>query len=120
MAETLTIYRPVGLAELDLIRASGMRQFPPRLTGQPIFYPVMTEYYAIRIARDWNTADPASGHVGYVTRFAVRRSFLERYEVKQVGDRECLEYWIPAEDLESFSANIVGAIEITHEFRPGK
>lgn len=120
MNETLTLFRPVGQAELDLIRASGMRRFPPRLPGQPIFYPVLTEAYAVRIARDWNTTDPASGCVGYVTRFAVRREFLERYEVQQVGDRECLEYWIPADELEEFNASIVGLIEVTHEFRPPK
>jgi len=38
-----TLYRPVGQGELDLIRASGFREFPPRLPEQPIFYPVLTE-----------------------------------------------------------------------------
>jgi hypothetical protein len=38
-----TLYRPVGQFELDLIRASQLRQFPPRLPEQPIFYPVLTE-----------------------------------------------------------------------------
>src|SRR3546814_5646235 len=55
MAEpTITLWRPVGLAEMALIRESGMRAFPPRLPEQPIFYPVTTEDYAIKIARDWN------------------------------------------------------------------
>lgn len=31
-----------------------MREFPPRLPDQPIFYPVLTEAYAVQIARDWN------------------------------------------------------------------
>ena len=66
------------------------------------------------IARDWNV--PASG-VGYVTRFRVRRSFLDRYEVHQVGGRTILEYWIPADDLEAFNTNIVGTIEVTAEYR---
>jgi hypothetical protein len=34
--DTITLYRPVGSAELDLIRASGFREFPPRLPEQPI------------------------------------------------------------------------------------
>ena len=34
-----TLYRPVGQAELDLIRAAGLREFPPRLPAQPFFYP---------------------------------------------------------------------------------
>ena len=37
------LYRPVGQAELDLIAASGWRRFPPRLSHQPIFYPVLSE-----------------------------------------------------------------------------
>ena len=37
-AETITLWRPVGPKELDLIRASGMRAFPPRLPeqGRPV------------------------------------------------------------------------------------
>ena len=53
---TVTLWRPVGPAELDLIKQSGMRTFPPRLPEQPIFYPVTTEAYAIKIARDWKVA----------------------------------------------------------------
>jgi hypothetical protein len=70
---TTILYPPVGPEELDLIRKAGMRTFPPRLPEQPIFYPVLTESYAIEIARDWNV--PASG-VGYVTRFSVSSAFL--------------------------------------------
>ena len=51
--EYVTLWRPVGPAELELIRASRMRAFPPRLPEQPIFYPVLSEDYAIKIARDW-------------------------------------------------------------------
>ena len=57
--EMLTLWRPVGPKELELIQQSGMRSFPPRLPDQPIFYPVLTEEYATKIARDWNV--PASG-----------------------------------------------------------
>ncbi len=46
-----------------------------------------------------------------------RRSFLDRYEVHQVGGRDILEYWIPAEDLETFNANIIGTIEVVAEYR---
>jgi hypothetical protein len=47
-----TLYRPVGRGELELIRASHFREFPPRLAEQPIFYPVLSEEYATQIARD--------------------------------------------------------------------
>ena len=59
-----------------------MRAFPPRLPDQPIFYPVLSEDYAIRIARDWNV--PASG-AGHVTRFDIGRSFIDKYEVHDAG-----------------------------------
>jgi hypothetical protein len=31
----------------------------PGWRGQPIFYPVLTEEYATKIARDWNVGSPA-------------------------------------------------------------
>src|SRR5436189_4030642 len=40
---TMTLFRPVGPKELELICASGNRAFPPRPPGQPIFYPVLSE-----------------------------------------------------------------------------
>jgi hypothetical protein len=71
--EAITLYRPVGPAELELIRRSGFRSFPPRLPEQPIFYPVTNREYATQIARDWNVrADGA----GYVTRFQVAAAYL--------------------------------------------
>jgi hypothetical protein len=117
-AETVTLFRPVGQKELDLIKASGMREFPPRLPFQPIFYPVLNEEYAVQIARDWNTKDETSGYIGYVTRFDVKREFLNRYEVHTVGSRIHQEYWIPAESLPELNSNIVGKIELVAEFHP--
>lgn len=72
----------------------------------------------MRIARGWNTKDRASGYVGYVTRFRVRAAFASRYEPQQVGGRNDVELWVPAEELDEFNANIVGAIEVIAEFRP--
>lgn len=114
--ETVTLFRPVGRIELDLIRDLDFRAFPPRLYFQPIFYPVLNREYAIQIARDWNTKDKASGYEGYVTRFQVRKSFLDEYQVQQVGAAIHLEYWIPAEELERFNQHIVGEIEIIDTF----
>ena len=106
------LYRPVGQTELELIERSGRKRFPPRLPEQPIFYPVLSEQYAARIAKDWNTKDPASGSIGYVTQFCIRTEFLGRYEIHDVGGREYQEYWIPAEELDEFNENIVGRIAI--------
>ncbi len=91
-----------------------MRAFPPRLPDQPIFYPVTTEDYAIKIARDWNV--PASG-VGYVTRFEVDRAYLDGHAVQDAGGRAHREYWIPAEEIDQFNAAIIGVIEVVAEFR---
>jgi len=114
--ETVTLWRPVGPAELRLIELADFRAFPPRLPEQPIFYPVLNEAYAAQIARDWNVkADGA----GFVTRFVVRKAFLAAYSTQRVGGKEHLEYWIPAEDLPSFNDAIVGRIEVVAEFRLG-
>ena len=112
--DVVTLWRPVGPRELELIRKAEMRAFPPRLPDQPIFYPVLSEDYAVKIARDWNV--PASGS-GFVTRFDVQRRFLDKYSVQQSGGSAHLEYWIPAEDLEAFNGAIIGKIEIVAEFR---
>lgn len=117
MTETTTLYRPVGERELELIAATAFRAFPPRLAHQPIFYPVLTEEYAMEIARDWNTRDAASGYVGYVTRFRVEAEFLARYPVQTAGARRHQELWVPAEDLAEFNRHIVGMIEVVAEYR---
>ncbi len=90
-----------------------MAAFPPRLPEQPIFYPVTTEEYAVKIARDWNV--PQSGS-GFVTRFQVRRNYLDGHEVHDAGGKAHREYWIPAEDMDAFNAAIVGEIEVVREF----
>jgi hypothetical protein len=111
-----TLYRPVGQGELELVRASGFREFPPRLAEQPIFYPVLSEDYAAQIAREWNTKDERPGFAGYVLRFNVRTEFLRMYDVHVVGSSAHREYWIPAGDLPELNANIVGEIDIVSEF----
>jgi hypothetical protein len=113
MTETVILWRPIGPEELKLIEEAQMRAFPPRLPEQPIFYPVLTEDYAVKIARDWNV--PSSGS-GYVTRFAVRKDFLDGYAVQEAGGRAHLEYWIPAEELPAFNDAIVGEIEVVQRF----
>jgi hypothetical protein len=116
-SDTIVLFRPVGQAELELIRASGFRQFPPRLPEQPYFYPVLNSEYATQIARDWNAKDAQSGHVGYVLRFRVKSDFLRQYAIRQVGDVTHREYWIPAGDLGALNEKIVGMIEIVAEYR---
>jgi hypothetical protein len=116
MNKTITLYRPVGTKELELIKFSDYTAFPPRLPEQPIFYPVTNEEYATQIAHDWN-AKYNEDKVGYVTKFEVCKEFLDNYETKIVGGAKHEEYWIPAEDLEEFNRNIVGKIEVIAEYK---
>lgn len=111
---TTTLFRPVGEKELDLIRDSGWRKFPPRLPEQPIFYPVLHEEYASQIASQWNVRE---GGIGFVVRFEVESKYLHAFSVQTVGSRVHQEYWIPAEELEEFNDHIVGDIEVIHTFQ---
>ncbi|MFO1349348.1 MAG: hypothetical protein U1F68_01150 [Gammaproteobacteria bacterium] len=113
-AETVTLYGPTGPTELELVKRSGYKRWPPRLSGQPIFYPVTNEQYATEIATKWNLKE--SGR-GYVTRFKVKKSFMDQYPIQQAGAAHHTEWWVPAEQLEALNDNIVGKIEVIAEFR---
>lgn len=114
--KTTTLYRPVGLREMELIAESNFSAFPPRLEWQPIFYPVMNQEYAAQIAREWNTPDEFSSYCGIVTAFEVVSEYLQQFEIQNVGDKNHNELWIPAEELETFNENIVGEIKIVQVF----
>ena len=111
---TVTLYRPTGPNELLLVQQSDYRRWPPRLQGQPIFYPVTNEQYAIEIASRWNVK--GSG-VGYVTRFEVDAEFMSRYPIQKVGGAHHTEWWVPAAELEELNDHIVGKIEVIGEYR---
>lgn len=110
---TTTLYRPVGPKELELIRQSGWKAFPPRLAHQPIFYPVMNEAYATQIARDWNVKESGSG---FVTEFRVESDYVGKFEIHTVGSSIHRELWVPTEELEEFNRHIVGVIRVIAEF----
>ena len=111
--DTIILYRPVGQTELELIKESGWKKFPPRLPEQPIFYPVMNEEYAIQINEQWNV--PAYG-AGFVTKFHVNKEYAGKFEIQNVGGEIHNELWVPSEKLEEFNSNLVGLIEVTKEF----
>ncbi len=112
MNEIVTLYRPVNAKELELIKQSEWKEFPPRLPDQPIFYPVSNFEYAKQITVEWNI--PAYGN-GYVTEFDVDKKYLSQYRQENVGADMHNEYWIPAEELPAFNAHIVGAIRLIFE-----
>lgn len=107
----MILWRPVGLEELRLIYEADMRAFPPRLPEQPIFYPVLNEWYARGIAEDWNTK--SGSLAGFVTRFAVNDLYVSRFKRQVVGTRRHEELWVPAEELHDFNRKIEGAIVVT-------
>lgn len=111
--ETITLYRPTGPKEIELVKENNFKRWPARLAEQPIFYPVTNEKYAREIAEKWNVKNDG---IGYVTQFEVRKSFLNKYEIKQVGSSYHTEYWIPSEDLEELNNNIVGIIKVIGEY----
>lgn len=113
---TTTLYRPVGLKELERIAELDWQAFPPRLAWQPIFYPVLNQPYAEQIARDWNTEDSFSGYCGIVTCFEVDSIYLEQYPVQHVGGDGHEELWIPADELRVFNGHISGKIEVVKVF----
>jgi hypothetical protein len=108
----VTLWRPTGLEERTLVEASGWREWPPRLPGQPILSPVLNEYCATMIAR--------------LERPAVRRRLRDPLpglpvvsgplRSPPVGGQTILEYWIPAEDLSALNSDIVRKVELTAEF----
>jgi hypothetical protein len=107
--QTVILYRPSGPVEFALVKQSGFKRWPPRLQEQPIFYAVTNEEYARQIAERWNVTESGAG---YVTRFYVRKAFIDRYDIHKVGGRIHTEWWIPAEDLEELNDNIIGFIEV--------
>lgn len=112
----VTLFRPVGQKELDLIKDSGNKRFPPRLEWQPIFYPVMNQAYAEQIALEWNTNDEFSGYAGYVTAFDLPDDYLQQFPVQNVGGEIHNELWVPSEQLDEFNNNIVGEIRVVNSF----
>ncbi len=118
---TTVLYRPVGRRELELIRESGFRAFPPPPPGQSKFKPTLTREYAAEVARNWSAKEKtrACSDV-YVTRFHVDSAFLSRYSQHQVAGSIHREYFIPAEELDEFNGQIRGIIELVAEYHyPG-
>jgi len=116
----MKLYRPTGFKELELVRDSGWRAWPPRLKDQPIFYPVTTFAYAEKIARDWNSVLPAPDNLGFVTEFDISDAMAAKYPVQAAGGQEHSELWVPAEELEAFNQGIVDLIRPVAAYRSGE
>lgn len=110
--KTITLFRPVGEKELQLIAESGFKEFPPRLKWQPIFYPVLNEAYASEIASKWNTKDEFGNYVGFVTQFDITEEEFEKYDIENVGGKIHDELWVPSDRLSEFNKAIQGEIKV--------
>lgn len=110
----MKLYRPTGINELRLVYQAGMRAWPPRLDGQPIFYPVLNLEYAEQIARDWNA--PSDCFAGFATSFEVASPYVDQFEIKVVGGSQHEELWVPAESLPDLNRNLTSAIKIESAF----
>jgi hypothetical protein len=138
--KTVTLYRVVGQREMDLIRESGHRAFPPRTRDQPCFVAAPGEDYAKTIARDWSTKDAPLGTARYVTRFQVDGALLQQFSLLRVswsayfdrftwqaeyvrsgrrpysGPSAQDECWIPAGSMAEVNARLAGEIEVVADF----
>jgi pterin-4a-carbinolamine dehydratase len=112
----MILFRPVGLKELELILETNAQKFPPRLSWQPIFYPVLHFEYARQIAFEWNIHDAGSGYAGFVTEFDIENEYISQFAIQTVGNAIHQELWIPAEELENFNNHIQGKIRVTAAF----
>jgi len=110
----MILFRPTGLKELELVFNSEMKEWPPRLPEQPIFYPVLNVEYARQIAREWNTK--SENRVGFVTEFKVNDEFIKKYKKQIVGSQVHEELWIPAEELTELNRNIIGQIHVVDAY----
>ena len=113
MSDTTELFRPIGPGELAELAKLHFLKWPPRLSEQPIFYPVTNEKYAEEITVRWNVPQYKSG---FVTSFILPKDFIESYEIHCVGCGYHTEWWIPAEDLEKLNSKIIGPIEILSAF----
>ena len=85
-AETVTLYRPIGMREMTLLRDAGWRAFPPRVGG-----------------------------AGFVARFTVAAAFLQSSR-PQSDDVLPMDYVIPAGELPKLNEHLAGPIELIEAF----
>ena len=107
------LYRPVNKAELDLIQASGWKEFPPRRPDQPIFYPVTNQAYASQITKEWNLPSYKNG---FVTEFELNKEYLSKFKIEKVGLDHHTELWVPAEELDEFNQEIINSIKVIEAY----
>ncbi len=114
----MRLFRPVGIKELEFIKQSGMRKFPPRLSEQPFFNPVFNVEYARQIAQGWNSKS-APEFAGFVTEFDVKDDYISTLEVKAAGSSMYKEVWVTDKELDELNSYIIGNIKVIEEYYDG-
>ncbi len=89
-----------------------MISLPPLQPDQPILHLVPTRENAIKNMPDWDA--PASGS-GYVTKFEVKTSYLNTFNVEEAGWKVHMEHWTLLEELAEFCDAIVGNSDFTDQ-----
>lgn len=107
-----TLFKPVNPNELEEIEKEGLTLFPKNLY-KDFFYPVVTELYAIKIAKEFIIPEY---NKAVIIKFEIDTSFLKNYNIKSVGSLFNKEYWIPEKDMDEFNKNIGGKFVITKEY----
>jgi hypothetical protein len=114
--QTTILYRPAGQEELDLVKKSGFKAFPPAVEAQPVLNFLESEEYATFIARQVDANKSSSGYIGYVLSVSVHTDFITQFAIRKEGSAIALEYEIPADRIIQFNENIVGMIELIAQY----
>ncbi|WP_313129575.1 ADP-ribosylation/crystallin J1 [Anaerocolumna sp.] len=114
----MKLFRPVGIKELEFIKQSGMKKFPPRLPGQPFFNPVFNVGHARQIAKEWNSKS-APEFVGFVMEFDVNDDYISTLEVKTAVSGMHKEVGVTDEELDELNSYIIGNIKVIEEYYDG-
>lgn len=103
---TVVLCKPVAAQELDLIRKSGWREFPPDVPGR-IFYLNEDRVKEITLYLDLK----AAGLCAYA-RFKIDADYLESDPRRLAAGAVYDELLVPDSHLEEFNQQIVGLIEV--------
>ena len=92
---TVTLWGPVGQAELDLIEQTRWTRFAPRLPDSRSSRPVLNEEYATKVARDGNTKGAARATSATCCASRSKPTMSAGFEPQRVDGAGIDELWVP-------------------------
>ncbi|MGA9378201.1 MAG: hypothetical protein WBV73_05480 [Phormidium sp.] len=108
-------YHPVGFKELGLISSANFEAFPFPFPSQPIINLILDLEYAKKIARDWNTKSNGCAS-SFVTQFEVNDSYVKKFSMQPVGNKNLPDLSITAEELTELNRHITGEIKVVDAY----